>query len=127
MADGKTEEISVFRTLVKLAALLAALLSDFGKLTALSTCRLPSYQRVREHEVAPFAFESTAFLKSFCCDVRKVATDKDGKEEEKVTAQQISLSFLQRFQYSRYVTALSRCTTFYAGLPSIHIMSLASS
>lgn len=89
--EGKTEAISVFRMLVKLATLLSAL-SDFGKLTADSTFKLPSYHRVREHEVAPFAFDSTTLLKSFCCVVWKVATDKDGREVEKVTAQQIILS-----------------------------------
>ena len=85
---GKTEETSFVRTLLKLAALLSAPLSALEKLTALSTCRLPSYQRVRVHAVAPFAFASTAFLKSSCCDAWKVATDKDGREAEKVTAQQ---------------------------------------
>ena len=66
------------------------------KLTADSTCRLPSYQRAKVHAVAPFALANTALLKSFCCDAWKVATDKDGREAEKVTAQQETIGEAKR-------------------------------
>ena len=91
MAEGKTEELSVAKTFLKLAALLAALLFEFGKVTVESNNRLPSCKLLRAHAVAPVAFESTAAWKSLCCCAWKVATVNAGKEAEKATAQQLDL------------------------------------
>lgn len=85
MAEGKTAELLVAKTFLKLAALLAALAFEFGKVTVESNNRLPSCKLLRAHVVAPIAFESTAALKSLCCCAWKVATVNAGKVAEKAT------------------------------------------
>ena len=86
MAEGKTVELLVARTSLKLAALLAALLFEVGKVTVESKNRLPSCKLLRAHVVAPVALESTAAWKSLCCCAWKFATENAGKETEKATA-----------------------------------------
>ena len=91
VSEGKTEEALVAITLRKLAALVFAFLSDFGKVTEESNNRLPSRMLVIVQSVAPVAFKSTALLKLLCCCVRKVAVENAGREAEKVTAQHLEL------------------------------------
>lgn len=105
MSEGKTEEASVARTFLKLAALVFALLSDFGKVTVESNNKLPSRMRLRSHLVAPVAFDSTAVLKSLCCWSRKFATENDGRVAEKTTAQQLELKSLEDVEGSTAIQA----------------------